>query len=140
MNRSEEIAGSNVDRAETVIYDGDEVLGNARDLLNAEDERRVRQRREIQITHFTSWGDGPFARRRQIQPAEALPINDHAPAGLRGAGVRSWAGLEPLSAVPAPPGPGVVRRRQRESAAAHIVSDVVPACIRRAEAASTRTS
>ena len=140
MNRSDETHGSGVGRAETVIYDGDEALANAQGLLDAEEERRVRRRREHDITHFSSWGDGPFARRRSIQSAEALPVNDAAPANLRGAGVCIWAGLEPLSAVPAPPEPGVVRRRQRESAAAHIVSDVVPACIRRAKAASARTS
>ena len=109
VSRSEEIAGSNVDRAETVIYDGDEALDNARELLGAEDERRVLPRREIENTHFSSWGDGPFVRRRQIQSAEALPVNDHAPAGLRGAGVRSWAGFDPLPAVPAPPEPEHVR-------------------------------
>ena len=84
MNRSQEILGSNVDRAETVIYDGDEALASMQGLLEEKEERRVRRRCEPAVTHFVSWGDGPF-RRRQVQTAAAHIVSDVVPACIRGA-------------------------------------------------------
>ena len=86
---------SNVDRADTVIYDGEAALEVARDLLGAEEERHVRRRREIDTPRVPPTRDGPIARRREIESAAALPVNDGAPASRRGAGVAptrsSWA-------------------------------------------------
>ena len=88
MDRSHETHGSGVDRAETVIYDGDEALANMQGLLEEEEERRVRRRREPTVTHFAPWGDGPF-RRRPVQLAAAHIVSDVAPACIRGAEMAS---------------------------------------------------
>ena len=128
MNRSQEILGSNVDRAEAVVYDGDEALANMQGLLEEEEERRVRRRCEPTVTHFAPRGDGPF-RRRPVQLAASHIVSDVVPACIRGAemasiqsteallvsdrgaGVRSWFGFEQPSAVLASSEPNGVQRR-----------------------------
>ena len=95
-----------MDRAETASYDGEAALEDVRELLGAEEERRVRQRRGFEITQFSSWGDGPFARSRQVESAAAQPVNDGVRVRLRGAGVAStktsWGGYPSLSALLTP--------------------------------------
>ena len=92
---------SNVDRADTVIYDGEAALEDARALLDAKEERHVRRRREVEIPHVPPTRDGPLVRRREIESAAALPVNDGVPARRRGAGVASarssWAGFSAVA-------------------------------------------
>ena len=98
-----------MDRADTEPYDGDAAFEDARELVDAAEERRVRRHREAEVVAIPSTKAGPPARRLGIETiavdsTEYLPVSDVAPVGRRGAGVAlarsSWAGFPSRAVMP----------------------------------------
>ena len=105
---------SNPDRADTELYDGDAACADARDQLDAAEERLVRRRRGDGRADVPSMGIGPPVRRLGIETiavgsTAALSERGRLQFRPRGAGVVStrstWAGYRPATAVPSPPEP-----------------------------------
>ena len=98
-----------MDRADTEIYDGDAAFEDARELVDAAEERRVRRRHEAEVAVVPPAEAGPPVRRLGIETIavgsfDYLLVSDGVSAGRRGAGVAltrsSWAGCPSRAVMP----------------------------------------